>query len=126
MKYTVIIDNHSYDLPAKTMAVVEKLDEAMKVDARSDLSIRAKYQVLLDAIEGVLGTEDTTRALGSNNLESVDLSSLTLAFRAIVDAYDKPVSDYEMKKAREKLSNAQIDQIVKIAQSAQTIRGFNK
>lgn len=30
MIYTVILHNHSYDLPAKTLAITEKLDNAKR------------------------------------------------------------------------------------------------
>ena len=126
MKYTVIIDNYSYELPAKTMAVVEKLDEALKVDARNDLNIRAKYQLLYDTVNDLLGTENAEKVLGGNNLESVDLSNVTLAFRSIADAYDKPVADYNAKKARERLAASQVDQVLKIANAAQMMQSIKK
>lgn len=126
MKYTAIIDNHSYDLPAKTMVVAEKLDEALKVDTRNDLNIRAKYQLLYDIINELLGTDNAEKALGGDSLETVDLSSVTLAFRTIVDAYDKPMADYAAKKARERLAASQVDQVIKIANAAQMVQGIKK
>lgn len=126
MKYTAIIDNHSYELPSKTMEVTEKLDEALKVDTRNDLSIRAKYQLLYDTVNDLLGAENAEKALGGNSLETVDLSNVTLAFRSIVDAYDKPVADYAAKKARERLAASQVDQVVKIAHAAQMMQNMKK
>lgn len=126
MKYTVIIDNYSYELPAKTMAVAEKLNEALKVDTRNDLNIRAKYQLLYDTVNDLLGTENAEKVLGGNNLESVDLSNVTLAFRSIADAYDKPVADYNAKKARERLAASQVDQVLKIANAAQMMQSIKK
>ena len=126
MKYTAIIDNHSYELPSKTMEVAEKLDEALKVDTRNDLSIRAKYQLLYDTVNDLLGAENAEKALGGNSLETVDLSNVTLAFRSIVDAYDKPVADYAAKKARERLAASQVDQVVKIAHAAQMMQNMKK
>lgn len=126
MKYTAIIDNHSYELPSKTMEVAEKLDEALKVDTRNDLNIRAKYQLLYDTINDLLGAENAEKALGGNSLETVDLSNVTLAFRSIVDAYDKPVADYAAKKARERLAASQVDQVVRIANAAQMMQNMKK
>jgi hypothetical protein len=126
MKYTAIIDNHSYELPVKTMVVAEKLDEALKVDIRNDLNIRAKYQLLYDTVNDILGAENAEKALGGNSLESVDLSNVTLAFRTIVDAYDKPVADYAAKKARERIAASQVDQVIKIANAAQMMQGMKK
>ena len=126
MKYTAIIDNHSYELPSKTMEVAEKLDEALKVDTRNDLNIRAKYQLLYDTVNDLLGVENAEKALGGNSLETVDLSNVTLAFRSIADAYDKPVADYAAKKARERLAASQVDQVVKIAHAAQMMQNMKK
>jgi hypothetical protein len=126
MKYTAIIDNYSYDLPAKTMAVAEKLDEALKVDVRNDLNIRAKYQLLYDTVNDLLGAENAEKALGGTSLDTVDLSNVTLAFRTVVDAYDKPVADYAAKKARERLAASQMDQVIKIANAAQMVQGMKK
>ncbi len=126
MKYTAIIDNHSYDLPAKTMVVAEKLDEALRVDTRNDLNIRAKYQLLYDTVNDLLGADNAEKALGGDSLETVDLSSVTLAFRTIVDAYDKPMADYAAKKARERLAASQVDQVIKIANAAQMMQGMKK
>lgn len=126
MKYTAIIDNHSYELPSKTMEVAEKLDEALKVDTRNDLNIRAKYQLLYDTVNDLLGVENAEKALGGNSLETVDLSNVTLAFRSILDAYDKPVADYAAKKARERLASSQVDQVVKIAHAAQMMQNMKE
>ena len=126
MKYTAIMDNYSYELPSKPREVAEKLDEALKVDIRNDLNIRAKYQLLYDTVNDLLGAENAEKALGGNSLETVDLSNVTLAFRSIVDAYDKPVADYAAKKARERLAASQVDQVVKIAHAAQMMQNMKK
>ena len=45
MVYTIISDDmQSYDLPGKTLKIVEKIEDVLKNDARKDLSIREKYK----------------------------------------------------------------------------------
>ena len=56
MEYTIIVDGRSYDLPKKTLAVVDKLDEALKVDA-SNLNIRQKFEKLHHFIRDLVGDE---------------------------------------------------------------------
>lgn len=41
MEYTVIVNGKSYDLPKKTIAVAESLEEVLKVDS-TNLKIRQK------------------------------------------------------------------------------------
>ena len=38
MDYTVIINNRSYDLPKKTVSVMNKLDDVLKVDNLNTVS----------------------------------------------------------------------------------------
>ena len=43
MVYTVIINDRSYDLPSKTLKVVEEMERVSKIDEQKGLSIREKY-----------------------------------------------------------------------------------
>ena len=81
MIYTVILHSHSYDLPAKTLAVTEKLDSAGRVDDIPGMSTREKYKVVLQCVIDILGRDNVKEALGSDKLEEVDLSEVTLTFR---------------------------------------------
>ena len=51
MEYTVIIDGHSYDLPKKTVAVMEKMDEVLKVDSVRGYSVRQKFEKLYSFVK---------------------------------------------------------------------------
>lgn len=121
MIYTVILHNHSYDLPAKTLAVTEKLDNAGGVDAIPGLSTREKYKIVLQCVIDVLGRDNVKEALGSDKLEEVDLSEVTLTFRKIVDAYNKPLEEYAANSNRASLDNLPIDQIVALADAARKV-----
>lgn len=121
MIYTVIINDRSYDLPKKTMAVTEKLDEVRKVDEVKGLTLREKFKKLFDCVADLIGRENAIEALGSDNLNDVDLSEVTLAFRKIVDAYNKPVQDYNMARGLGELSNLPIKELSALANAASQI-----
>lgn len=117
MIYTVIIDDRSYDLPKKTLAVTEMLDKAADVD-KLKISTRDKYKRVLDCIVAILGPENTAEALGSTDLNELDLTDITITFRKIVDAYNKPVQDYVNASGFGALSSFPIEELTKLATAA--------
>lgn len=121
MIYTVILHSHSYDLPAKTLAVTEKIEHAGSVDGMAGLSTREKYKIVLDCIIDLLGQDAVKEALGSAKLTEVDLSEVTLTFRKIVDAYNKPLEEYNANTNRAALDNLPIDQIVALADASKKV-----
>jgi len=118
MVHTVIVNGRSYDLPKKTISIASKLDEVLKTDAIRGLSVRQKYEKLHEFTKDVLGEEKAKEVLGTDNLDEIDLSELTITVRKIVDAYEKPITDYQMEKNREKLAGLPIKQIESITKAA--------
>ncbi len=121
MIYTVILHNHSYDLPAKTLTLAEKLDNAGQVDSKAGLSTREKYKIVLNCVIDILGRDAVKEALGSDKLDEVDLSEVTLAFRKIVDAYNKPLEEYNANMNRASLETLPIDQLVALAEASKGV-----
>lgn len=121
MEYTIIANKKSYKLPQKTIAVMEKLDEVVKVDSIKEMNLRSKFETLHEAIKDFLGEETAEEILGSSDLEKVDLSEITLTIRKIVDAYDKPIQDYQDEKMRKSLSGVQLEKILSLSKAAQSI-----
>lgn len=129
MVHTVIANGRSYDLPKKTLGIANKLDEVLKVDAVRGLSVRQKYEKLHLFVKDVLGEENAKEILKTENLDEVDLSELTITVRKIVDAYEKPITDYQMEKNREKLEGLpmkQIESIIGAANAAANMEMLNK
>lgn len=121
MEYTVIIDGQSYDLPKKTVAVVEKMDEVLKVDSTKGYSVRQKFEKLHVFVKDIVGEEAAREMLGSDNITEIDLSELTLSVRRIIDAYDSPIAAYDAEKSRAKLEGLPIEKIVSVAKAAEKI-----
>ncbi|MFT3982280.1 MAG: hypothetical protein QM697_00120 [Lachnospiraceae bacterium] len=121
MQYTVIINGQSYDLPKKTMKIVEDMDKVAKVDSVKGIGIRDKFKRLFDFIHNLVGEENAKEILGSDNLDEVDLSEVTLTFKQIMEAYDKPITDYQTEKTMDKFNSLPIDKIRNLAGAVNTM-----
>ena len=118
MQYTVIVNAQSYDVPKKTIKVVEEMDKVAQIDNVKGLGIRDKFKALFDFIGGLVGKEAAKEILGSDKLDDVDLSEVTLTFAKIKDAYDKPLEDYNTDKSFQKLNSIPTEKIVQLANVA--------
>ena len=121
MEYTIIIDGRSYDLPKKTLSVMEKMDDVMKVDSVKGYSVRQKFEKIHRFIKDLVGDDNAKEILGSDNISEIDLSEVTLTAKKIIDAYDKPITDYDLEKSMRKIEGIPIDKIVSVANAAEKI-----
>ena len=129
MVYTVIVNECSYELPKKTIAVMEKLDEALKADQTKGLTVKQKYEKLHSFVKDIVGYENAKEMFGSDNISEIDLSDLTLAVMKIHASYEKPISDYQEEERNRKLNSLPIEKISSISkavQSVNTMKGVSK
>lgn len=121
MQYTVNLNGRNYMLPKRTMAITERMDETANVDSLKNYSVREKFKKVHDCVVGIVGEENAREIFGTDNIDDMDVSEITLAFRKIVDAYNKPLTDYEMQQSREKFSALPIDKIAEIRKAADAV-----
>ena len=121
MEYTIIIDGRSYDLPKKTLAVMEKLDDVLSVDSVKGLTVKQKFEKLHAFVKDLVGEDNASEMFGTDNLSEIDLSELTLAVKKVVSAYENPIADYDAEIARKKFDNVPIEKIVSLTKAAQTV-----
>lgn len=114
MVYTIIHNRKSYDLPKKTISVMDEIDRCLKIDS-SGLSLRDRFDQLRLFLVNILGENNVVEILGSNDLDEIDLSDITITFKKVVDAYEKPVNDYNNGKTREALSQIPFDKIAQLS-----------
>ena len=119
MEYTIIAGGRSYDLPKKTLDVMENLDTVLKFDSVKGLSVRQKFERMHYFSKNILGEEACKAVFGSSSLDEIDLSDLTITIKKIVDAYDKPVNDYDVEQSRAKINQLPIEKIISIANAAE-------
>jgi len=127
MIYTIISDDmQSYDLPGKTLKVVEKIEDLSKADTRKDLSIREKYKKQYAFVIDILGKEVAKEFLGGDKLEELDLSVLTITCKKIIDAYDRPVDDYNRSKVQQSLDEIPLDKVSELIKATDDMKGIKK
>lgn len=121
MVYTIIVNNRSYDLPKKTVDVMEDLDHALKIDSNTSLSLREKYAHLHGFLKQILGEEKACECLGSDNLDEIDLSDLAITVSKVHAAYEKPVMEHSMRDIRERLGQVPMDKITPMISAINSI-----
>jgi hypothetical protein len=113
--YSLVIDRKSYGLPSKSIYIVEEMERIARIDSVRGMSTRAKFEGILQFIASVVGEDNAKEILGSIAIDEVDLSMVTIVFRMIVDAYNKPINDYNTRKNNELLSSIPGDKIEKMS-----------
>ena len=126
MIHTVILDGRSYDLPKKNIAMAGKLDDVMRVDEVKGLSLRQRFEKLHVFVKETLGEETARELFGTDNLDEIDLSELTITVRRIIDAYEKPIADYQMEKNLSKLQGLPMRQLESITKAAEATAKMGK
>ena len=122
--YSLTVDRKTYTLPPKNLRVVEEMDRVAQVDNIRVMSVRDKFDTILKFIIDLVGEANASEIFGSTLVEEVDLSAVTVVFRMIVDAYNKPITDYNARKSNEVFSSIpseKIDKITKLAEVAKNI-----
>ena len=120
MEYTVIVNGKSYDLPKKTIAVAESIEEVLKVDS-TNLKIRQKMEKLHRFSKDLLGEDNVKEILGTDDLEEADTSALAMLVLNINEAYEKPVTEYRTDKMREAFNGIPTEKLSSLTKSMQTV-----
>lgn len=120
--YSLIVDRKSYNLPPKNIHLVEDMERVANVDSIRGLSTRNKFEEILRFIVDTLGENNAKEVLGSVSVDEVDLSMVTVTFRMIVDAYNKPINDYNSRRNSEVLASIPIDKLDKVSKMMEMAR----
>lgn len=120
MEYTIIVNDKSYDLPKKTIPVMEKLDDILKVDSIKGLSVKQKFERLHAFVKGLVGDKTAAEMFGSDDISEIDLSELTLTVMKINAAYEKPISDFKAEERAEKFNALPIEKITSLTKAIQS------
>ena len=121
--YSLIVDRKSYNLPPKNIRVVEEMERVSNVDSIRGMSTRSKFEEILKFIVDILGEDNAKGVLGSISVDEVDLSAVAVTFRMIVDAYNKPITDYNAKRNNELFAGLPSDKIEKVTKLMEVAEG---
>lgn len=122
MIYTVIASNgQSYDLPPKTIDVIERLDKVLKVDSEKG-TIRQKYQKVLDFVKYMINEESVAEILGGKTIDEIDVGELEVLVLKIQDAYNDAVNGYRTEKLRSTFNSIPADKIAALTEIGKAIK----
>ena len=125
MIYTIIASNgQSYDLPTKTIGVMDSLNNILKID-QTDLGLKQKYQKILEFAVNVLGDEAVKEILGSDKVNDIDVGELELIILKIKAAYDKPIEEYRAEQLENSLEGIPTKKLVALTKAVNTINSTN-
>lgn len=125
MIYTIIASNgQSYDLPTKTIGVMDSLNNILKID-QTDLGLKQKYQKILEFAVNVLGNEAVKEILGSDKVNDIDVGELELIILKIKAAYDKPIEEYRAEQLENSLEGIPTEKLVALTKAVNTINSTN-
>ena len=125
MIYTIIASNgQSYDLPTKTIAVMDSLNNILKID-QTDLGLKQKYQKILEFAVNVLGDEAVKETLGSDKVNDIDVGELELIILKIKAAYDKPIEEYRTEQLENSLEGIPTEKLIALTKAVNTINSTN-
>lgn len=76
---------------------------------------------MFDFIESLVGAENAKEILGSDKLDEVDLCDVTLTFKKIIDAYDKPLEEYQTQQMEDQMRRIPVEQMAGITHALDSI-----
>ena len=121
MEYTVIVNGQSYDLPKKTIKVADDIDKLLKADTDNRIALKDKYKKQYDFIKCLIGEDNAKEIFTTDDINEIDLPEITLTVKKIIDAYDKPITDYEIEKSRDRISELPLDKVIELAKVAREV-----
>lgn len=126
-EYTIIAGDRSYSLPKKTLKVMETLNRVIQIDNQPNMTLKEKFRAAFDFVADSIGRENAVEILGSDSLEEVDLSEVTITFQKIREAYEKPVKDFQNEQNADGIRGLEgLDEISRLADAAEKIIELSK
>lgn len=110
----VILNGKSYDLPKKTLAVVEKIEEikeAEKSYLKGNYKIRDLIMLQYNFLVNMIGVENVEILLDGNVIDDMNVNDIIVAILNISHTYNKPIEDAKYKNISEQLNRAEFRKV---------------
>lgn len=95
MQYTVIHNGATYQLPVFTRKIKRSVDEVNDQIMNEDLPLDTRVDALHEFLREIIGDENLEKALGSADLDEVDLNEMNVLYLKITREYDRPVVEFK-------------------------------
>lgn len=113
MQYKVEHNKVNCILPTFTREVKRKMDAVNEQISNTDMPLDDRIDTMYGFLEEVIGEEALSRALGSNDLDEIDLNDVNILYLKVAKEYDrpvmefnKPVLDADTKRMLQEVTNA--------------------
>lgn len=120
-RYTIVRNGETYELPAYTIGIAEKLEEAEAFKAKSK-SVKAKFKKMYDVSAELLGRETAESIMG--RFEETDPNVINFVYLDIVKAYNKPLEEYNEEENRAKMNVQSTVQLMKLLEQAGNVQAL--
>lgn len=94
MQYKVNHTGVNCILPVFTRGIKKKIDETNEKLSNVEISIDDRIDSMYEFLKEAVGEENLNKALGSDDLDEIDLNDLNILYLKITKEYDKPLTDF--------------------------------
>lgn len=114
MNYSIEFDGANYDLAPYSFSVSDKLE---KVDAFNEgtATVREKCKKMYDLESEIIGKDTFESDFGK--FEDVDPNVLNILWLKIIDAYEKPLTDFQTERRSQTLDDVEADKVLKVLET---------
>lgn len=114
MNYSIEFDGVNYLLPQYSFSLSDKLE---KVDTfnTSTATVREKCKRMYELESELIGADTFESDFGK--FEDVDPNVLNILWLKIIDAYEKPLSDFQTERREKTLDDVGADKVIKVLET---------
>lgn len=94
MQYKVNHNGVNCILPVFTRGIKKKIDETNEKLSNVEILIDDRIDSMYEFLKEAVGEENLNKALGSDDLDEIDLNDLNILYLKITKEYDKPLTDF--------------------------------
>ena len=113
MQYTVSHNGITCVLPVFTRKIKKRIDDLNDQLCNEEIQLDTKLDSMHSFLVDVAGEENTAKALGSEDMDEIDLNDMNIFYLKIAKEYDRPVEEFnrpemssDAKKALQDLDKA--------------------
>lgn len=94
MQYKVNHNGVNCILPVFTRGIKKKIDAVNEKLSNVEILIDDRIDSMYEFLKETVGEENLNKALGSEDLDEIDLNDLNILYLKITKEYDKPLTDF--------------------------------
>lgn len=94
MQYKVEHNKVNCILPVFTRQIKREMDGVNEKISDSEIPLDDRINAMYGFLEGTIGEETLSRALGSNDFDEIDLNDVNILYLKVAREYDRPVTEF--------------------------------